>query len=889
MRKLVLFLFLLPFLAQAQVSGTAQITSSTNTVRVTTPTGLIDSLAVVQKNSLANLDMLRWNAATLKFIPRTPAQVLSDIGGAPSSGSSSYWTANSTQTGLTGDKTTSGSITIGNHINVGPTNTLTSNVTVYGDTIRNGAAFGTLNKLYSWWNLAGGAGNYVDGKISSAFGNTNIATANDSHVDGNRNVIGRKSYPVLSQGVDNPGLGIGNRAYVIVDELEGDVTAYFPNSQLDGNTSYINANYETGYTISGGYVTNPANPEDTWRMPPYMILRSSSEETDISLRKILKADYSGGVGTKIYYDTTASVYPTISWVYGSYAPTVKVHGVAPGNGLHGSGLFTSAYGTAAQAGGGFTRAWASYANAQNLSTTATGVAATAFGFSTNANVYAHLVGGRYNVGGGTSDGWVTGDPLFELGNGTSTSSRSNAFRVLKNGNTNVYGTFAVAGATTLGGDLDLGSNNISMTGSLGSTGSRLTKGWFTDLQVTNAIAGSITGNAATVTTNANLTGDVTSSGNATTLATVNSNVGSFTNASITVNAKGLITAASNGTAGITTMAAAGGSPNANGASISGSTLTLQPASATFPGILSTTAQDISGDKSFKGSTIDIGGGSGANLQLNRGGGTTLGSLILHRTNGTTLWQVGIKGSNSNAYSIENFRTGSLVSAFSIDSATNNIAIAGTLTSTASADAANAVTVDNNSAGTSASSRVIVQNDQTAVGQLITYSSGFSPNLFGGSVANATAILSSGASSTGLIAGTLTATPIRLGTNNTLGLTMDGSTQVVTLSAGLSGLLVTSGGTGVKMPVSFSGTTTTAATSEYIIGCSATQTMNLPSAVTVGAGKQYVIYVSAAATTVTIDPNGSETINGAATKVLAVQYSGVQITSDGGNWIITATF
>jgi hypothetical protein len=62
------------------------------------------------------------------------------------------------------------------------------------------------------------------------------------------------------------------------------------------------------------------------------------------------------------------------------------------------------------------------------------------------------------------------------------------------------------------------SGNIITNGSLGSTGSRVVKGWFTDLEVTNAIVGDITGNAATVTTNANLTGDVTSSGNATTIA-----------------------------------------------------------------------------------------------------------------------------------------------------------------------------------------------------------------------------------------------------------------------------------------------------------------------------------------------------------------------------------
>ena len=64
-------------------------------------------------------------------------------------------------------------------------------------------------------------------------------------------------------------------------------------------------------------------------------------------------------------------------------------------------------------------------------------------------------------------------------------------------------------------------SNLQLTGDIGSTGTRITKGWFTDLQVTNAIAGSVTGNAATVTTNANLTGHVTSTGNAAVL-------GSFT-------------------------------------------------------------------------------------------------------------------------------------------------------------------------------------------------------------------------------------------------------------------------------------------------------------------------------------------------------------------------
>src|SRR3989338_5480952 len=46
-----------------------------------------------------------------------------------------------------------------------------------------------------------------------------------------------------------------------------------------------------------------------------------------------------------------------------------------------------------------------------------------------------------------------------------------------------------------GGNLSRGANSLTMTGSLGATGARLTKGWFTDLQVSNTIAGAINGNA----------------------------------------------------------------------------------------------------------------------------------------------------------------------------------------------------------------------------------------------------------------------------------------------------------------------------------------------------------------------------------------------------------
>jgi len=82
----------------------------------------------------------------------------------------------------------------------------------------------------------------------------------------------------------------------------------------------------------------------------------------------------------------------------------------------------------------------------------------------------------------------------------------------------VVDALTTSGTISAGGNLVLSANNITMTGSIADTTNRVLKGWFTDLEVTNAIAGSITGNAATVTTNANLTGEVTSVGNAATIA-----------------------------------------------------------------------------------------------------------------------------------------------------------------------------------------------------------------------------------------------------------------------------------------------------------------------------------------------------------------------------------
>lgn len=88
--------------------------------------------------------------------------------------------------------------------------------------------------------------------------------------------------------------------------------------------------------------------------------------------------------------------------------------------------------------------------------------------------------------------------------------------------------------------------------------------------------------------------------------------------------------------GDVTLAAFGSTPNANGASLSGQALTLQPASGSFPGGVSTTTQTFAGVKTFS-SSINADGG------IDR---STAGTLTIGATNSTII-NIGNSGATVN--------------------------------------------------------------------------------------------------------------------------------------------------------------------------------------------------------------------------------------------------
>ncbi|MBU4486060.1 MAG: hypothetical protein KKD38_03955, partial [Candidatus Delongbacteria bacterium] len=97
------------------------------------------------------------------------------------------------------------------------------------------------------------------------------------------------------------------------------------------------------------------------------------------------------------------------------------------------GLSTIASGSYSTATGYLTQATGSGSSSFGVMTKATGTNSASMGYYSTAQAYGSFVIGRYNDIAGTQTVWVSTDPLFVVGNGTSTSDTSNAFMIRKNG------------------------------------------------------------------------------------------------------------------------------------------------------------------------------------------------------------------------------------------------------------------------------------------------------------------------------------------------------------------------------------------------------------------------------------------------------------------------
>ena len=173
---------------------------------------------------------------------------------------------------------------------------------------------------------------------------------------------------------------------------------------------------------------------------------------------------SGGFSTAMGQNTTAS---------GDFSTAMGQNTTASGNFSTAMGQSTTASGDFSTAMGKETTASEGFSTAMGRETTASGKYSIAMGRNTTASDYASLVIGRYNSSGSSvtndSISFSTSNTAFVIGNGTKLENKSDAFKVMFNGDTTVSNDLTVSGDVVISSDARLKTNIVS----LGSTLSKL--------------------------------------------------------------------------------------------------------------------------------------------------------------------------------------------------------------------------------------------------------------------------------------------------------------------------------------------------------------------------------------------------------------------------------
>ena len=158
---------------------------------------------------------------------------------------------------------------------------------------------------------------------------------------------------------------------------------------------------------------------------------------------------------------------------GDYSQALGYKAKANGDKSFAIGHLTIANGVTSTAMGYWTEANGDYSTSTGGGTKANGVYSTAMGYGSYASDYSSLVIGHWNLSGSTVTGSATAansaNTLFVIGNGSQSWSKSDAFKVMANGDTTVSNDLTVGGDIVVSSDARLKANIVS----LGSTLAKL--------------------------------------------------------------------------------------------------------------------------------------------------------------------------------------------------------------------------------------------------------------------------------------------------------------------------------------------------------------------------------------------------------------------------------
>ena len=200
---------------------------------------------------------------------------------------------------------------------------------------------------------------------------------------------------------------------------------------------------------------------------------SGTYSSAIGYQTTASGDYSTAMG----FSTTASQSYCTAMGYattasGSTSTASGVNTTASGDGSTAMGNSTTASGNASTTIGLSTTASGNTSTAMGFATTASGSRSTAMGVNTTASDYGSLVIGQYNSSGSsatTATSFSASNTAFVIGNGINGSNKSDAFKVMFNGDATVSNDLTVSGDVVISSDARLKSNIVS----LGSTLAKL--------------------------------------------------------------------------------------------------------------------------------------------------------------------------------------------------------------------------------------------------------------------------------------------------------------------------------------------------------------------------------------------------------------------------------
>jgi hypothetical protein len=138
---------------------------------------------------------------------------------------------------------------------------------------------------------------------------------------------------------------------------------------------------------------------------------------------------------------TDSFIGNYSVALGQNTTASGANSTAFGNGTFASQPNSTAFGVNSVASGAQSTAFGN-------GTMAPGDSSTSIGIGTKSGSYASTAMGRWNTGLGSPISWIASDPLFEIGNGVSSTAPSNALTVFKNGNMQLQGNLTLGGTIT---------------------------------------------------------------------------------------------------------------------------------------------------------------------------------------------------------------------------------------------------------------------------------------------------------------------------------------------------------------------------------------------------------------------------------------------------------